>query len=65
MSINGTSLVNMTHNEAVEIMQSLVTTTIVRLELIQGEEVLEEDEGISPYWREWMEKYNTLYNNIR
>ncbi len=66
MSINGTSLVNKTHSEAVEIIQSLVSTSIVRLELIQGDEMFEEDGGgVSPYWREWIEKYNTLNSNNR
>ena len=62
MSINGTSLLNKTHSEAVEIMQSLVATTIVRLELVQGGEVFEEDEGVASNWREWIDKYNTLNN---
>ena len=62
MSINGTSLTNKTHNEAVEIMKSLSTTNIVRLELIQGEELFEEEGGVSPDWKIWMERY-TLERN--
>ena len=64
LSINGTTLLGKTHCEAVEIMQSLVTTTVVRMELVQGEEVFEEG-GVSPDWREWVEKYSATSQSDR
>ena len=53
------------HSEAVQIMKSVSSVSVVRLEMIQGDNLIgaecdDDDDGcLSPDWEEWMEDYRT------
>lgn len=57
LSINNISLSNKTHEEAVQTLKSLTSASVVRMELLQGDDVFEEDGGLSPDWSIWLERY--------
>lgn len=57
LSINNISLSNKTHEEAVQTLKSLTSASVVRMELLQGDDVFEEDGGLSPDWSTWLERY--------
>jgi hypothetical protein len=71
LSINGVSLLNKSHMEAIQLIKSVMGSPSVRLELIQGEGT-KDPSGLSPDWEKWIKKYETAasssgpqrYNNI-
>ena len=54
--INDVSLLGMTHSEAVQTIKSMAPTSVVKVEMIQGDEV-GDSQGLSPDWTKWMAKY--------
>ena len=58
LNINGVSLLNKTHSEAIHLIKSVMSSSSVRLDLIQGEESRESG-GLSPDWEKWVKKHES------
>jgi C-terminal processing protease CtpA/Prc len=56
LSINDRSLVGKTHTEAIESVRRLMGCEVVRMELIQGED-MDINGGLSPDWGKWLTKW--------
>lgn len=61
LSINGISLTDKTHSEAVQTIKSVTRTSVVRMDMIQGEEIsgTSDDNSLSPDWERWIENYRS------
>ena len=59
LSINNHSLLQKSHEEAVEIIKTNVSSTSVQLKLVQGEPNIP-DPGLSPLWTKWLDIRTTL-----
>ena len=58
MSINGISLLDRTHLEAVQTIKNIACMSVIKLEMVQGDGLYEEgDAGLSPDWQMWMDRY--------
>ncbi|KAL5479626.1 hypothetical protein EMCRGX_G023174 [Ephydatia muelleri] len=62
LSINGVSLLGKSHAEAIQVIKSAVPLSVVRIELIQGEETVENG-GLSPDWCKWLAKYESGHSS--
>ena len=58
LNINGVSLLNKTHSEAIHLIKSVMSSSSVRLDLIQGEGSRESG-GLSPDWEKWVKKHES------
>ena len=58
VNVNGVSLLNKTHSEAIQLIKSVMSSSSVRLDLIQGEGSRESG-GLSPDWEKWVKKHET------
>ena len=58
LTVNGVSLLNKSHTEAIQLIKSAMGSPSVRLELIQGEGS-KDPGGLSPDWEKWIKKYET------
>lgn len=58
LNINGASLLNKTHSEAIQLIKSVMGSSSVRLDLIQGEGSRESG-GLSPDWEKWIKKHES------
>lgn len=56
LNVNGVSLLGKTHTEAIQLIKSVMGSSLVQLELIQGEGSRESG-GLSPDWGNWIKKY--------
>ena len=63
LSINGVSLLGKSHAEAIQVIKSAVPLSVVRIELIQGEETVENG-GLSPDWCKWLAKYESGHSRL-
>ena len=62
LSINSISLTNKTHIEAVHIIKSLSSNSVIRMEMIQGDDLAFDNDGLSGDWRVWLDRYMTNRN---
>lgn len=57
VSINGIQLMEKTHLEAVETIKGLTSASLIKMELIQGDDVYTSEGGLSPDWVYWLRRY--------
>jgi C-terminal processing protease CtpA/Prc len=57
VSINSLNLTDKTHEEAVQIIKSFTNHTLIKMELVQGDDTYTENGHLSLEWTSWMEKY--------